>query len=190
MRRHRAWPALRVVEVGRHGDDRAVHLVVELALLGEVLFGASLQFAQHEGGHFRWGELAVAEADADHAAGFARHLERQQLRVALDVVDPLAHEALHRVDGAARIGQQAPLRFATDVDGAILRRGHDRRNETIGALVADDERGAVLHIGDEAVGGAEIDADDFGHKGKKAMGARRWAVGRGSLRLLTSSSDF
>ena len=45
--------ALRVVEVGRHGDHRAIDLVVELALLGEELLGAVLQLAQDEGRDLR-----------------------------------------------------------------------------------------------------------------------------------------
>ena len=63
--------ALRVVEVGRHGDDRAIDLEVELALLAEVIFGAVLQLAQHERGDLRRRELPVAQADADDAAGIA-----------------------------------------------------------------------------------------------------------------------
>ena len=54
-----------------HGDDRAIDLVVDLALLGEKRFGAVLQLAQDEGGNLGRRELAVAEADADDAAGFA-----------------------------------------------------------------------------------------------------------------------
>ena len=87
--------ALRVVEVGRHGDDGTVHLEVELALLAEVLLGAALQLAQHERGDFRRRELLVADADAHHAARFAADPERQQVRFALHVVDAAAHEALH-----------------------------------------------------------------------------------------------
>ena len=34
--------------------------------------------------------------------------------------------------------------------------------QRVAALVADHDRHAVLHVSDEAVGGAEIDADDFG----------------------------
>ena len=64
--------ALRVVEVGRHRDDRAIDLVVEFALLGEIRLGAALQLAQHERGDLRRRELAVAEADPHHAAALRR----------------------------------------------------------------------------------------------------------------------
>ena len=55
--------ALRVVEVRRHRDDRAIDFVVDLALLGEERFGAALQLAQDERRDLRRRELAIAEAD-------------------------------------------------------------------------------------------------------------------------------
>ena len=69
--------ALRVVEVGGHGDDRAIDFGVELALLGEERLGAVLQLAQDERGDLRRRELAVAEADPHDAAGFAADAERK-----------------------------------------------------------------------------------------------------------------
>ena len=72
--------ALRVVEVGRHGDHRAVDFVVELALLGEERLGAVLQLAQDERRDLRRRELLVAEADADDAAGLAADAEREMAR--------------------------------------------------------------------------------------------------------------
>ena len=60
--------ALRVVEVRRHGDDRAIDFGIDLALRGEVLLGAALQLAQDERRNLRRRELALAEADPDDAA--------------------------------------------------------------------------------------------------------------------------
>ena len=60
--------ALRVVEVGGHGDDRAIDLGIDLALLGEELLGAVLQLAQDERRDLRRRELALAEPDPDDAA--------------------------------------------------------------------------------------------------------------------------
>ena len=45
--------ALCVVEVGGHGDDRSIDLEVDDALRREVLLGAPLQLAKHEGRDFR-----------------------------------------------------------------------------------------------------------------------------------------
>ena len=69
---------LRVVEVGGHGDDRAIDLEVELALLAEVILGAALQLAQDERGDLRRRELPAGDADPDDAARLAADRERQQ----------------------------------------------------------------------------------------------------------------
>ena len=172
--------ALRVVEVGRHGDDRAIDFGIDLALGGEELLGAMLQLAQDERGNLRRRELALAEADADDAAGFAGDAERQQLRLVAHVVDALAHEALDGVDGARRLGQEPPLRLAADEDRAVGADRHDRRHERVAALVADHDRRAVLHVRDEAVGGAEIDADDFAHSTTVFAGLAGFRAGSAS----------
>ncbi len=81
--------ALRVVEVRRHGDDRAIDLGVDLALRGEELLGAALQLAQDERGDLRRRELAIAEADPHDARRFTCHPEREQPRLVADIVEPL-----------------------------------------------------------------------------------------------------
>ena len=154
--------ALRVVEVGRNGDHGAIDFVVELALLGEERLRAVLELAQHKGGNLRRRELLVADADAKDTT-VAADPKWKMTRFILDVVASLAHEALHRIDRALRVDQQPPLRFASDVDGAFVAKRHDGRHEAIALLVANDLGRAVLDIGDEGVGGAEIDADDFAH---------------------------
>ena len=155
--------SLRVVEVRRNRDDGAIDFVVDLALLGEERFGAVLQIAQDERGYFRRRELARAEADSDDAPCIAANPERQQARFALHVVQALAHEPLHRIDGARRIGEEPALRFTADVDRALLGGRHDRRHQSVAAAVANDEGHAVLHVGDEAVRRAEVDADNLAH---------------------------
>ena len=157
---------LRVVEIRGHRDDRAIDLGVDLALLGEERLGAMLQLAQDERRDLRRRELARAEPDLDDSARIAGETEREQPRLVADVVDALAHEALHGVDRAAGIGQQTTLGLAPDVYRLILGDRHDRRQQRVAAAIADHDRHAVLHVGDEAVGGAEIDADDFAHNQK------------------------
>ena len=95
--------ALRVVEVRRHGDHRAIDFVVELALLGEERLGAALQLAQDERGNFRRRELPVAEADPHDPAGFAaRRGTAAGCASSRTSSRALAHEALHRIHGALR----------------------------------------------------------------------------------------
>ena len=59
---------LRVVEVGRHRDHRAIDFGVDLALRCEELLGAPLQLAQDERRDLRRRELAIAEPDPHDAA--------------------------------------------------------------------------------------------------------------------------
>ena len=75
-------------------------------------------------------------------------------------------------------GQQPALRFAPNEDGPFRRRRDDRRQQRVAALVADHDRLAVLDVGDEAVGGAEIDADDSTHCVQASV---FWALGLWAL---------
>src|SRR6202011_1932587 len=48
----------------------------------------------------------------------------------------------------------ASLLFPADVERAVFGSRHDRRHQRVTAAVADHDRDAVLHVGDETVGGA------------------------------------
>ncbi len=155
--------ALRVVEVRRHGDDGAIHLEIELALFPEMVFGALPQLAKDERGDLRRGELAVVETDAHDPAGLASDPERQQRRLATDVVDAAAHESLDGVHAPRRRRQQATLRFAAHEERPILTKRHDRRHERIARRVTDDVRHTVAHVCDKTVRRPEVDSYDFTH---------------------------
>ena len=122
--------ALRVVEIGRHGDHRAIDLVVELALRGEELLGAALQLAQHEGGNLRRRELAVAEPDPDDARRLRR---RRGTETAAPRRGrrrrPLPMKRLTEYTVRLRVGQQPALRLAPDVDRPVGRHRDDRRHQ-------------------------------------------------------------
>ena len=49
-----------------------------------------------------------------------------------------------------------------DENGAVVVEADDARHEGDAGLVADDDRPAVAHVGGEAEGGAQVDADDGG----------------------------
>ncbi len=142
-----------------------------------MLFGAMLQLAKHERGDFRRRELAIGDADADDAAGLTADPERQQIRVAADIVDAAPHEPLHRVDRARWRRQQAALCLAADEDRPVFADGGDRGHKGIAALVADDHRHAVIDVGHKAVGGAEIDTDDLTHGSPRPSRAQWWPTG-------------
>ena len=154
--------ALCIVEVRGHGDDGPVDLRIDIALLGKERLGAVLQFAEDERRDFRRGEFPLAEPDADDAPRFAGDAEWEEARFVTNVVEPFAHEPLDGVHGTVRVGEQPALRFAPDIDRFVVRR-HDRRHQRAAVGIANDDGHAVLHEGDEAVGGAQINSDDFAH---------------------------
>src|SRR4030095_704842 len=86
--------ALSVVEIRRYGDDGAIDLEVELALLTEMVLGALLQLTENECRDLRRRELAIVETNADHASGLTPAPEWQEPRLIADVVDPATHESL------------------------------------------------------------------------------------------------
>jgi hypothetical protein len=124
--------ALRVVEVGRDGDDRIRHG------LAEVAFRVTLELLEHP------------RADLLRVVGLA-----------VDVHLParVADVALHRTDGAVDVGDGLPLGDLTNQYLAILGERDDagRGARTLG--VRDHLRFAAGENGDDGVGGTEIDTD-------------------------------
>jgi hypothetical protein len=142
--------ALRLVEVGWHGDHGAADgsLQGELRALPEdpQNFGRNLHRALHAG----------RGADLHHA----RSIDEVVGRV-LDVrhvLEAAAHEALHRHDGVPGIGGLPCLRRVSNLDLALPDVAHDRRQERPPERVGQHRRAAAAHGGDEGVGRAQIDA--------------------------------
>ena len=52
-------------------------------------------------------------------------------------------------------------RLTSDEHGPVFGNGNYRRDQPVAAPVANHDRHAVLHVGDQRVGSAEVDADDF-----------------------------
>ena len=103
---------------------------IDLSLLGEVRYRTAPQLPQDERGNLRCRELTLLEADFDDSAlaiGVApltADPEREQPGLVANIIDALAHEALHRVHGPPRIGQQATPGLAAYEDGMIYGCGH------------------------------------------------------------------
>ena len=153
--------ALRVVEVGRHCDDRLGHL------LAEVRLRVRLELLEdHRGDLGRRVRPPVGERNPD-AVGRCVLLdgvgdERPGV-LHLGVVPAATHEALDRVDSVGGVGDRLALRELADEALARLRERDDRRNGPAALGGRDDGRLATLHDRDDRVRGAEVDADDLAH---------------------------
>ena len=127
--------ALRVGEVGRHGDDGFGHGLAEIG------FRIGLQLLQ------------------DHGADLLRGV---LLAVNLNFVIR-AHLALDRADRAVRVRDGLTLCHLADHTLAGLGERDDGRGGAMTFRVGDDGRFAALHDGDAAVRGAKVDTDNFTH---------------------------
>ena len=126
---------LAVVEVGGNGDDRLGDRLAQIRL------GVRLQLGEDHGGNFLGG--VVLAAGMDLLGG--------------------AHLALDGGNGVLRVGDGLTLGDLADQTLAGLGEA-DHRRRGAGALgVGDDDRLAALHHGDAAVGGAQIDTNNFAH---------------------------
>ena len=101
--------------------------------------------------------------DARVAVAGAHHLVGHHLHLFIDLVELAAHEALDREHRVLGVGDRLPLRDLADEALAGLGERHHRRRETSALGVRDHHGLAAFHDGDDGVGGAQIDADDFAH---------------------------
>ena len=127
--------ALRVGEVGRHGDDRLGDGLAQIAL------GVRLQLLQDHGADLRRG--VIVPVDGNLVVG--------------------AHLALDGNDGAIRVGDGLTLGDLTDQALAVLGEGDDGRRRAVALGVDDDGRLSAFHDGHTGVRGAQVDADNLAH---------------------------
>jgi hypothetical protein len=80
------------------------------------------------------------------------------------LVELAADQPLHRVDGVLGVGDRLALGRRADQHLAVVGVGDDRRGGARAFRVLDHLGLAALHDRDAAVGGAEVDADDFCHR--------------------------
>jgi hypothetical protein len=130
--------ALGVVEVGGHGDDGLGDGVTEVRL------GVALQLLQRAG---------------------ADLLGRVVLPVDVGRLPVGAHVALDGADGPVRVRDRLALRDLADEHLAVLGEGDDGRRRATALGVGDDDGLTALEGADDAVGGAEVDADGLCHGG-------------------------
>ncbi len=153
--------ALRVVEVGGHGDDGLGDGLAEVGL------GVRLELLEDHGADLgRRVGLAVGERHDDAVAVLVLlDLVGHQLDGALHlgVVPAATHEALDGVDRVGRVGDGLALGDLAHEALALLAEGHHGRHRAAALRAGDDGGLAALHDRDHRVRGAEVDADDASH---------------------------
>ena len=150
--------ALRVVEVGRHGDDGVGDVLAEVGL------GGLAHLDEHHRGDLLREELLrlalVLDLDGRAVALLGEHLEGEVLHVALGgrVGELAADEALGVEDGVRGVHRRLVLRGVAD-HALRLREGDERGRRAVALVVGDDLNAVVLPDADARVGGAQVDAD-------------------------------
>src|ERR1700733_8349591 len=162
--------ALRVVEIGGHGDDGLVDLLAEMG------FGGLFHLLQNESRDLR-GRVGLAVGfDPGVAVGCLDDLVGDELLVLLDhrVVIAAADEALDREESPLGIGHRLALGRLPDEALAIIAKGDDRRGRPHALGVFDDFRCLAIHYGDARIRGAEIDPNDLSHGPHILLFAAGW----------------
>src|SRR5690606_9987735 len=77
----------------------------------------------------------------------------------------VSHETLDRIDGLFRVGDRLAFGDVTDEAFAGFAERHDGRGGAMPFRIGNDGGLTAFHDGDAAVGGTEVDSDDFGHCG-------------------------
>ena len=149
--------ALRVVEVGRDGDDGVGDRLAEVRL--RVL----LELLQDHRGELRRRELLALCLDAYVVVRAVHDLVRDDLHLLGDLVELAAHEALDREDRVLGVGHLLSARRSADEPLAVTPEGDDGRCRAPALGVRDDGGLRSLEHGHAGVGRAEVDADGLRH---------------------------
>ena len=153
--------ALRIVEVGRHGNDGAFHLAAQAGI------GPLTQGGQQAGADFYRRFVARPRAHAHHALAGAVCGQCIGLPLALyrfDVLQAAPHQALDRNDGIGRVCCLHLQGIVAGADRALLCRIaccviHGRWQDDAALRIGQALRQAVAHGSHQRVRGTQIDAD-------------------------------
>ena len=157
--------ALRVVEVGRNGDDRLVDLGAEIGFRG------LLHLLQDECGNLRRRIALALDLDPGVAVTGARDLVGNELLVLLHhrVVVAAADQAFDGKNGAFGIGDCLAFGRLADEPFALVGESYDGWRGAHPLRVLDDLRRLAFHDGDAGIRGPEIDTDDLAHGPKSSL---------------------
>ena len=150
---------LRIVEVGRYGDDRFGDF------FAQVILGGFLHLAQHFGGNLRRCGLLVAHFHPGVAVVGLDDLVGHQGDVLLHFLlfEAAADQTLDRVQRVLRVGDRLPLGRCAGQNFAIFGISDDRRRRARAFRVFNDLGLAAFHDCHTGVGGAQVDTNDLAH---------------------------
>ena len=151
--------ALSVVEVGGDRDDGLRYGLAELG------FRRLLHLLQDVGGDLGGGVLLAVRLDPGVPVRPLDDLVGNELLVLLDhgVVVAPADQALDGKEGVDRIGDRLALGRQAYQPLAVVRESNDGGGGICAFRVLEHLGLAAFHHRDTGIGGAEVDADHFGH---------------------------
>src|SRR6185437_1740359 len=142
--------ALRVVEVGRNGDDRLRHRIPE------VVFRRLLHLLEDHRRDFGRRVALALDLDRGDVIGTGDDLVRDALDLVLHFAHPAAHEPLDRKDRVLWIGNGLALGDLTDEPFTVFGETDDRRGRATALGVGDHDGIAAFHDCDDGVRRPEI----------------------------------
>ena len=141
--------ALRVVEISGDGDDRAHQFAAQR------LFGARFQAGQNVGGYVNRRFDTVFGVQFDD---FFRLAEAVGQVRRVDFGQCAANQAFGGGDGVLRVGFLCGQRFFADHGFAVAQIAHHGGQRGVAVFVCQTHGGTAFHAGDQAVGGAQVNA--------------------------------
>ncbi len=148
---------LRVVEIGRDGDDGLGDLLAEIGL------GGFLQLGEDHGGDLGRGVFLALDFDAGIAVFAPHHLVRDHLLLFAHFIGAPAHKPLDRENRILGVCDGLAFRHLPNEPLAGFGERDDRRGGATALLVRDNRGLTALHDGDDGVRRAQIDTNNFAH---------------------------
>ena len=148
--------ALRVVKVGRNGDDGLGDGLAQISL------GALLQLLQNHGRNFGRGVL-LALGDNAYVVTLLDNLEGHHLHLVVHFVEAAAHKALDGEDGVLRVGDGLTLGHLADEALSALGEADDGGGGTRALFVGNHFGFAAFKDGYARVGRAKVNSDNLCH---------------------------
>ncbi len=151
---------LGIVEIGGDGDHRLGDGLTQERL------GGFLHLLKDEGRDLRRRIILAAGLDPGVAIGALDDLVGHQFGVLLGnrIVEAAADQALDRENRVVGIGHRLALGRLTDQAFAFLGESDSRRSRARAFRILDNLGFSAFHDGDTAIGRAQVDPNDLGHK--------------------------